>query len=321
MTRAQQIQDELERLFRQWSVRAVPIGAVIFLLVAPLDFISVPELAGRFLSYRLAAAGGLLLLWYPVSQTRSPLALRAWILAGVVLGAVTIEVMILSQGGRHSEYSFGMILLAVTVLGLIPASVGFHVTISAAIYATFLVPLLLWGEAVPFRVFFTQNYLFVAILAVTVYMRHLHRTSLTREIGLAFDLQAKERDLETQVDERTDALVRAAAEWRATFDSVGDGILMIDRAGLTPDLSSDHPDTPPSGAPAGSLGAIIGAYKSTTTQRINRIRGVAGRQVWQRNYYERIIRSAAELDAIRQYIHDNPLNWPHDEHHPPIPGA
>jgi putative transposase len=99
------------------------------------------------------------------------------------------------------------------------------------------------------------------------------------------------------------------------------GILMIDQVGLTPDPSPDLPDTPPAGAPVGSLGAIIGAYKSTTTQRINRIRGTAGRQVWQRNYYEHIIRSGAELDAIRRYIHDNPLNWPLDKHHPPIPGA
>ena len=95
------------------------------------------------------------------------------------------------------------------------------------------------------------------------------------------------------------------------------GILVIDWAGLTTsNPPANLPDASLSGAPAGSLGAIIGAYKSTTTQRMNRIRGVAGRQVWQRNYYERIIRSAAELDAIRRYIHDNPLNWPHDEHHP-----
>ncbi len=99
------------------------------------------------------------------------------------------------------------------------------------------------------------------------------------------------------------------------------GILIINQARLNPVHAPSLPSTPPAGAPTGSLGAIIGAYKSTTTQRINRIRGVTGRQVWQRNYYERIIRSDANLDAIRKYIHDNPLNWPHDEHHPQIPGA
>jgi len=38
--------------------------------------------------------------------------------------------------------------------------------------------------------------------------------------------------------------------------------------------------------------------------------------VWQRNYYERVIRSDRELDAIREYITQNPLNWMDDEHHP-----
>lgn len=99
------------------------------------------------------------------------------------------------------------------------------------------------------------------------------------------------------------------------------GILVISQNGAIPNPIPPAGGVHPAGAPVGSLGAIIGAYKSTTTQRINRIRGVAGRQVWQRNYYERIIRSRAELDAIRRYIRDNPLNWPHDEHHPHTPGA
>ena len=99
------------------------------------------------------------------------------------------------------------------------------------------------------------------------------------------------------------------------------GILVISQDGPIPDPILPAGGVPPAGAPIGSLGAIIGAYKSTTTQRINRIRDMSGRQVWQRNYYERIIRSDAELDAIRRYIRDNPLNWPHDEHHPHTPAA
>ena len=93
-------------------------------------------------------------------------------------------------------------------------------------------PLLLSGPS-PFpRNFFTQNYLFLAILAVTIYMRHLHRVSLKREIGLAFDLTAKERQLEGQVEERTAALVRASNEWRAAFDSMDDLMLLVDSGGL-----------------------------------------------------------------------------------------
>jgi len=58
-----------------------------------------------------------------------------------------------------------------------------------------------------------------------------------------------------------------------------------------------------------SLGALIGGFKSITTKRINKIRGTAEGQVWQRNYDEHIIDSDEELQRVRQYIKDNPKNW------------
>ncbi|MBN1978192.1 MAG: transposase [Anaerolineae bacterium] len=61
-----------------------------------------------------------------------------------------------------------------------------------------------------------------------------------------------------------------------------------------------------------SLGAIVRAFKSIVTKRINRIRDTPGAPVWQRNYYERVIRSERELNAIRRYIQNNPANWPSD---------
>ncbi|MCG2768159.1 MAG: transposase [Chloroflexota bacterium] len=70
------------------------------------------------------------------------------------------------------------------------------------------------------------------------------------------------------------------------------------------------------GPPSGSLGAIIGNFKSVTTRRINRVRHSPGLRVWQRNYYERIIRNERELNAIRQYICDNPSHWADDEENP-----
>ena len=65
-------------------------------------------------------------------------------------------------------------------------------------------------------------------------------------------------------------------------------------------------------APAGSLGVIIGNFKSVVTRRINRIRKSQGGKAWQRGYYERIVRNDRELNAIRQYICDNPQRWSED---------
>jgi len=65
-----------------------------------------------------------------------------------------------------------------------------------------------------------------------------------------------------------------------------------------------------------ALGHIVGYFKYQSAKRINRLRGTAGFRVWQRNYYEHIIRSQKSLDAIRQYIEGNPVQWPFDSENP-----
>ena len=73
---------------------------------------------------------------------------------------------------------------------------------------------------------------------------------------------------------------------------------------------------PPRGVKSGSLGAIVGAFKSAVTKRINKIRDTLGAPVWQRNYYERIIRTERELYNVREYIKNNPAKWPSDTQNP-----
>jgi putative transposase len=65
-----------------------------------------------------------------------------------------------------------------------------------------------------------------------------------------------------------------------------------------------------SGAP--TLGQIIRTFKSLAAMEANRILGFSERPFWQRNYYEHVIRDDDELNIIRQYIRDNPRNWPDD---------
>ena len=78
-----------------------------------------------------------------------------------------------------------------------------------------------------------------------------------------------------------------------------------------------------SGVVPGSVGAIVGAYKSTTARLINGLRRTPGAPVWQRNYYEHIIRNERDLDEIRAYVRNNPLQWELDLENPaqfPSPG-
>lgn len=67
---------------------------------------------------------------------------------------------------------------------------------------------------------------------------------------------------------------------------------------------------------AGSIPTIIRSFKSAVTKRINDLRGTAGITVWQRNYYEHVIRDEESLNRIRQYIIENPRRWHLDRENP-----
>jgi REP element-mobilizing transposase RayT len=68
------------------------------------------------------------------------------------------------------------------------------------------------------------------------------------------------------------------------------------------------PDTDPSQQ---ALGIIVRSFKSAVTKSINLLRNTPGASVWQRNYYEHIIRNDGDLKAIRACIVNNPARWRH----------
>lgn len=71
------------------------------------------------------------------------------------------------------------------------------------------------------------------------------------------------------------------------------------------------------GAPvAGSLATVIRSFKSAVTRQVRSLRGAVGRPLWQRNYYEHIIRNEQDLEEIREYIAQNPGRWEEDENNP-----
>jgi REP element-mobilizing transposase RayT len=61
---------------------------------------------------------------------------------------------------------------------------------------------------------------------------------------------------------------------------------------------------------------IIGYFKMNSAKYVNRLRGAAGHTLWQRNYYDHVIRDENELSRIREYIHNNPLKWDLDRENP-----
>jgi REP element-mobilizing transposase RayT len=64
------------------------------------------------------------------------------------------------------------------------------------------------------------------------------------------------------------------------------------------------------------LPEIIRGFKTFSSRRVNESRGTSGVPVWQRNYFEHVIRGEADLDRIRWYIATNPARWAEDEENP-----
>jgi putative transposase len=64
--------------------------------------------------------------------------------------------------------------------------------------------------------------------------------------------------------------------------------------------------------PSPSLGNIVAYFKYQTAKRINQRRNTPAAPVWQRNYYDHIIRNDDELSRIRKYARNNPARWATD---------
>ncbi|MCJ7706802.1 MAG: hypothetical protein MUO38_04200, partial [Anaerolineales bacterium] len=73
---------------------------------------------------------------------------------------------------------------------------------------------------------------------------------------------------------------------------------------------------PRSGPAPRSLGSFVAGFKAGSTNRINQHRESPGVPVWQRNYYEHVVRDEEDLRRIQKYIANNPLAWETDEENP-----
>jgi len=85
----------------------------------------------------------------------------------------------------------------------------------------------------------------------------------------------------------------------------------------SPVLAPD--DSPPTrrGRPRGAsrtLGSIVRGFKTGVTQWVRKNHGPE--DIWQRNYYEHVIRDHDSLNRIRQYIANNPASWALDRYSP-----
>jgi len=61
---------------------------------------------------------------------------------------------------------------------------------------------------------------------------------------------------------------------------------------------------------------VVGYFKMNAAKQVNITRNTSGIPLWQKNYYEHIIRNVDKLNKIREYIQNNPLKWHLDRENP-----
>ncbi|MFI5294952.1 MAG: PAS domain S-box protein [Thermodesulfovibrionales bacterium] len=193
MDKQEYIQDSIDKLFTTWMRRAAGFGALIFMLLAFLDFVVFREHFAIFLVYRVAISSFLLLIAVLAGKTVNRTALRSFGLAAIAASAVTIEAMILHTGGHHSSYATGMILLAVIALTFVPADFPFHATTAAVIYGIYLLPIIMAGRMDDTLTFFTTNFFMCSIILTVVVFRYLSMQSIRKQLGTEYELIASNR--------------------------------------------------------------------------------------------------------------------------------
>lgn len=95
------------------------------------------------------------------------------------------------------------------------------------------------------------------------------------------------------------------------------GIIIINKNIVGANNHSPHSHSPQRisefRSPKRTIGSIVRGFKIGVTKWFRQNTDIYN--VWQRNYYEHIIRNDDELNRIREYINNNPLNWNHDENY------
>ena len=65
-----------------------------------------------------------------------------------------------------------------------------------------------------------------------------------------------------------------------------------------------------------NLSEIVRGFKTWSSRRVNKILNSAGTPLWQRSFYDPVIRDERDLHSIREYIANNPLQWELDHENP-----
>lgn len=233
------LEAQTARVLQTSTGNIILLGAALFIFIGAIDFFATPENFPRFMVYRFAIAGFLLLL-YPINKYKQGKFYQyTIILVAAAFSAATIELMILRLGGHTSSYYAGLNLLIICAVVLIPFSLSVSLIASALIYAIYLVPIFMLDTIVDTRTFITHNGFMISTFIIAFTWRLLSHRSMLNELSLQYDLAQEKLKLEKYstrledlIAEKTKELSISEQRYRALFDYANDGIAVLDRNGI-----------------------------------------------------------------------------------------
>lgn len=204
--RDEYIKNQIDATFRQWLTKAALLGSLFIILFGIVDLYSSPDLFGQSFLYRISLAGFLLLGYFLLRQNRFTRYVAPLSIVWVAIISFVLEFAILAQSGSEVRYVIGNIVMAVIVIGFIPARLPFVFTIAILLYFFSVIPLSLgtihFNQFDPIIILIYHG----MILSSLVLMRHITEQSVVHELGMKYDLDLVRNKLEEQVKERTTEL-------------------------------------------------------------------------------------------------------------------
>lgn len=214
-------------------------GVCLVPAFAVVDWAYAPGYFGFFLVLRLAAAVLLGAMWF-LNRMR---AAQAWqeglTVAGALTVAVMLEIMLVSMGGRGSDYYAGLNLVLIAALALIPIRLLVAASLAAAILLIYLLPLAVaHTPMLTYKALLHNAGTLASASLLLLAANWLHRLGLLRQFKLRLkveehqaQLAALNASLEQQVARRTADLARSEARYRSLVDSNPQLIYSLDSRG------------------------------------------------------------------------------------------
>jgi PAS domain S-box-containing protein len=239
MTKKEYIQDKIDKLIQFWFGWALLFGGGFFLILSVLDYIATPENFSLFLKDRFIGAF-IFALIFVLNRRKVSRNYQLFLLYVALLAAgIVIEYMILHFGAHASAYYGGFFLVVMLVVGFIPVDLKNSVFLSAQAYLTYAIPILTLDKSLNLRYFSMPLFFLISAFTIAIVWRYLSQQRLINELGLQYDLEQQNNQLEVyssqlkgMVAERTKELHESEQWHRSLFENATDGIVVLDRHGI-----------------------------------------------------------------------------------------